>query len=132
MRTVIYPGSFDPITAGHVDIIKRLVKQSFKVIVLVANAPHKRYLFSSEERQKQIVSIFKGIEGVEVDSCPGLTTDYAKKSNVKIIVRGIRAVSDFEHEMAMAEMNKGLYPEIETMIVFSSPQYSHISSGFIK
>lgn len=132
MRVALYPGSFDPITVGHVDIIQRLSKHFDKLIVLAANSARKKYLFNSEERVQLIEQIFEGQPSIEAHCFDGLTIDYAKKVGAKVIVRGIRAVSDFENEMAMATMNKSLSSDIETLVLFSSPEYHHVSSRFVK
>lgn len=132
MRVALYPGSFDPITVGHVDIIQRLSQHFDKLIVLAANSARKNYMFSSEERVSLIEQIFEGQSNIEAHSFEGLTIDYAKKVGAKVIVRGIRAVSDFENEMAMATMNKSLSADIETLVLFSSPEFHHVSSRFVK
>ena len=131
-KIAVYPGSFDPITMGHVDIIERLSKTFERVIVLVADSPQKTGLFSAEERKKLIQETLKKIKNVEVDISAGLTVDYVKKAKAQVIVRGLRAVSDFEYEMTMANMNKKLAPEIETMMVFASPEYYYVSSRGVK
>ncbi len=128
----IYPGSFDPITMGHIDIIQRLSAVFDQITVLVAQAPHKNYLFSSEERQSLVVSCLQGIKNVDVEIHQGLTIEYAQKVQARVIVRGLRAVSDFEYELAMANVNSKLAPEIETLIVFTRPEYGHISSRMVK
>lgn len=128
----VYPGSFDPITIGHVDIIQRLARIFDKVIVLVAQAGDKKYMFTAEERAQFIQAEISHLKNVEVDFFSGLTVDYMKKKNAKVIVRGMRAVADFEYEGALASMNKTLAPEIETFMIFSRPEYYFISSRGVK
>lgn len=128
----IYPGSFDPITYGHIDIIQRLQPIYGELTVLVAHSPKKTYLFSAEERAHLIRKCLKDLPGINIDMFDGLTVEYAKKVQASVIIRGLRAVSDFEYESAMANMNKKLGPEVETMIVFTRPEYGHISSRMVK
>ncbi|MCK6597902.1 MAG: pantetheine-phosphate adenylyltransferase [Bdellovibrionaceae bacterium] len=129
---VIYPGSFDPITMGHVDIITRLSKSFDEVVVLVANNAQKNFLFSAEERKGLIIEAVKGYHNISVDIFDGLTVNYMKKHGIDKIVRGLRAVVDFEYEMTMANINRKLEPEIETLLVFASPEYYYISSRSVK
>lgn len=130
-KVAVYPGSFDPITLGHVDIVERLSKIFDQVIVLVAESPRKTHLFSPEERQQMVRQSFQQ-KNVEVDIFEGLTVDYLRKVNAQVIVRGLRAVVDFEYEMTMANMNKKLAPQIETLLVCASPEYYYISSRGVK
>jgi pantetheine-phosphate adenylyltransferase len=132
MKKAVYPGSFDPITVGHLDIIKRLSPLYDEVVVLVSHSPNKSYLFTSEERKAMLEISLGDLKNVKVDVHEGLTVDYLKKINAKVIVRGLRAVVDFEYEMAMASMNKKLAPEIETALIFASPDCYYISSRAIK
>lgn len=129
---VIYPGSFDPITMGHVDIIQRLSKTFSEVVVLVANNSQKEFLFNAEERKELILQALKGKSNISVDIFDGLTVDYMKKHNIDKIVRGLRAIVDFEYEMVMANINRKLEPDIETLLVFASPEYYYISSRSVK
>ncbi len=131
-KVAVYPGSFDPITLGHVDIIQRLSLVFEKVIVLVAKSSTKPGLFTPEERKALIQKTLKDFKNVQVDIFEGLTVDYLKKEKAKVIVRGLRAVVDFEYEMTMASMNKKLEPEIETMLMFAAPEYYYISSRGVK
>lgn len=132
MNIAIYPGSFDPITNGHADIVKRAAGVFDKVIVAVSVNSQKSPLFSIEERVELAKNVFKGYENVEVDTFVGLLADYAKKTGAKTIIKGLRAVSDFEYEFQMAHMNKKLYPEVETMFLMSSFKYSYLSSSIVK
>lgn len=128
----VYAGSFDPIHCGHIDIIQRISKLYDRVIVLLANSSQKKTLFSANERKVLIQQSLKGIKNVDVDVFSGLVVDYLKKRNAQVLIRGLRAVVDFEYEMSMANMNKKLSPEIETLLVFSSPEYYFLSSRGIK
>ena len=132
MKAAVYPGSFDPITLGHIDIIRRVSVVFPKLTVLVANSIEKNYLFSGEERKKLIERSLMNLSNVKVEVFAGLTVDYLKSHKHQVIIRGIRAVSDFESELVMANMNKILAPEIETMVVFASPKYHYVASRVIK
>lgn len=132
MKTAIYPGSFDPITLGHVDIIERISKMFDQVIVLVSESPQKICLFSAQERQDLIKLTLSHLKNVKVDIHEGLTVDYLHRHQAKVIVRGLRAVIDFEYEMTMANMNRKLDSSIETMLVFANPEYYFVSSRGVK
>ncbi len=131
-KIAVYPGSFDPITVGHVDIIQRIAKIFDHVIILVSQASDKKYLFNVEERIQFLKDEFKNFSNIEVDSFHGLTVDYMKKKNAQVIVRGMRAVADFEYEGTLASMNKTLAPDIETFMIFSRPEFYFISSRGVK
>lgn len=128
----VYPGSFDPITLGHTDLIQRLAGFYDELIVLVASSASKQALFTPQERKVMVESCLKGLSSVRVDIFDGLTVDYARKAGASVILRGLRAVADFEYEFAMANMNRQLAPEIETKIVFTRPEYSFVSSRMVK
>lgn len=130
-KIAVYPGSFDPITMGHIDIIKRVSKIFDQVIVLVANSSDKKYLFSAEERAEYVR---KAVNEKNVEVCVhnGLTTDFMKARSAQVIVRGLRAVADFEYEGTLANMNYRLAPNIETFMIFSRPEYYYISSRGVK
>ena len=128
----IYPGSFDPITNGHLDIIERCSEKFEKLVVAVLNNTSKNTLFSVEERVELIEKTVKDYPNVEVDSFSGLLIEYASSKGVSVIVRGLRAVSDFEYEMQMALTNKSLHSEIDTFFLISSSQYSFLSSSVAK
>lgn len=132
MAKAIYPGSFDPITFGHVDIIRRIHPLFDEIVVLVANSEHKSYLFSPEERENLVRQCLAGLNNVKVEVYAGLTVNFARQAKAEVIIRGIRAVADFEYEMAMANMNKKLHSELETLIVFASPEYNYVSSRMVK
>jgi pantetheine-phosphate adenylyltransferase len=132
MTKAIYPGSFDPITLGHLDIIRRMQPLFSELTVVVANSRRKNYLFSLEERVQMIRENLGGLSNVRIDKCEGLIVDYARTNGAKVIVRGLRAVSDFEYETNMAGINKTLEPKIETMIVFTRPEFSFVASSMVK
>ncbi|ERK58929.1 pantetheine-phosphate adenylyltransferase [Gemella bergeri ATCC 700627] len=131
-KIAIVPGSFDPITYGHIDIIKRSVELFDEVIVAILVNPDKKYLFTLEERFEMIERSIKNIKNVRVDSFSGLLVNYAKSVGSNVIVRGLRAVSDFEYEMQLTFMNKALDENIETFYMMASKQYSFISSSIVK
>lgn len=131
-RIAVYPGSFDPITNGHIDIIQRISKQFDEVIVLIAHSSAKQGLFSVAERKELIQKSLPQIKNMRVDSFEGLTVNFVKENKAQVIVRGLRAVVDFEYELTMASMNKKLAPDIETMLVFASPEFYFISSRGVK
>lgn len=136
MRRAIYPGSFDPITNGHLDIIGRCSKLFDEITIAVLNNPDKNPLFSVPERSDLIREVLKTIDThgcqIEVDEFAGLTVDFAQKKQAIAIVRGIRAISDYEYELQMASMNRRLGPEIETVFMMASEKYSFVSSKLIK
>jgi len=132
MKIAIYPGSFDPITKGHADIVKRTAAVFDKVIVAVSINAQKAPLFSIDERIDLAKNVFSDYENVEVSTFSGLLADYAKSVGAKTIVKGLRAVSDFEYEFQMAHMNKKLNPEVETMFMMSNQKYSYLSSSIVK
>jgi pantetheine-phosphate adenylyltransferase len=136
MRRAIFPGSFDPPTNGHLDIIKRSRPLFDEIIIAVLNNPDKHPLFTVEERCDMIREILPSVNGeqclISVASFSGLTADFAKKSKATAIVRGIRAVSDYEYELRMALMNRKLEPEIETVFLMADEEYSYVSSTLMK
>ena len=132
MKIAIYPGSFDPITNGHLDIIERSSKIFDKVIVSVLHNSAKHPAFTVDERVEFIKLATSHLKNVEIDFFDGLLVDYAKKKSATTIIKGLRAVSDFEYEMQMALMNRRQNPEIETMFLISSSEYSFLSSSIVK
>jgi pantetheine-phosphate adenylyltransferase len=132
MRSAIYPGSFDPITVGHLDIIRRISRLYDEVTVLISYSQQKTYLFSAAERKHLIEECLKSIKNVKVEVHQGLTVDFMRSRNIPVVIRGLRAVVDFEYEMAMANMNRKLAPDIETVLMFASPEHYYISSRAIK
>jgi pantetheine-phosphate adenylyltransferase len=128
----VYPGSFDPITNGHLDIIERGLKVFDEVIIAILKNPEKRPLFTVEERVAIIRENYKRNPRVKVDTFSGLLVDYAVKVKATVIVRGLRAISDFEFEFQMALMNRRLNPRIETVFMMPAESYSYISSRMVK
>jgi pantetheine-phosphate adenylyltransferase len=128
----IYPGSFDPITLGHLDIIERGCQLFDQVIVVVFRNPNKSPLFSVPQRLEQIRQSTQHLSNLEIDSFAGLTVTYARLRNARVLLRGLRAVSDFEMELQMAHTNKTLSDEIETVFLATSNEYSFLSSSLVK
>jgi pantetheine-phosphate adenylyltransferase len=131
-RVAIYPGSFDPLTNGHVDIIARGAKIFDSIIVAILSNAEKTPLFSESERIAIIQDVFKGHPNVQVETFKGLLVDYAQLKQASVLVRGLRAVSDFEYEFQMALMNRHLAPGIETVFMMPDEKYTYISSRLIK
>lgn len=132
MKKAVYPGSFDPITLGHIDIIQRAAVHFDELIVLISKSSTKSELFSAQERMAMVSKALAHLPQVKVATSEGLTVQYAKQIGAKVIVRGLRAVVDFEYETSMANMNRKLAPEIETFLIFASPEYYFISSRGVK
>jgi len=132
MNIVVYPGSFDPITNGHYDIIKRSANVFEKVIVGVLINPDKTSLFTEEERVELVKRVTKNFDNVEVCCFSGLLIDFVNQNNAKIIIKGLRTLSDFEYEFQMALMNKQLDPSIETVFMMTSAKNSFLSSSSVK
>lgn len=128
----IYPGSFDPITFGHLDIIERGAQLFDHVIVAVLCNPNKQPLFSAEQRIQQIQHCTQHLSGVEVDQFAGLAVEYAKQRNAKVLLRGLRVLSDFEKELQMAHTNQTLWQNLETVFLATSNEYSFLSSSVVK
>ena len=132
MKIAIYPGSFDPITYGHLDILKNAAGIFDKVIIAVAHNGAKSGFLSIEERVELIKKSITDIENAEVDSFDGLTIEYAKKRGANVLIRGLRAVSDFEFEMQLSQTNSALCDDIKTVFLTTKPKYNFISSSTIK
>ncbi len=132
IKRVVYPGSFDPVTNGHLDIIKRATKIFDEVIVAVFKNLNKKPLFSTEERVELLEKATKELENVKVDSFNGLTMDYVETRGATAIIRGLRAVSDFEGEFQMSSLNKEINSEIETIFFMTDAKYAFLSSSVIK
>lgn len=132
MKIAIYPGSFDPITKGHLDILKNAAEIFDKVIIAVAHNGEKKGFLTVEERVMLIKKSIAEFDNVEVDSFEGLTIEYAKKHNAQILIRGLRAVSDFEYEMQLSQTNSALCTDIKTVFLTTKPKYNFISSSTIK
>jgi pantetheine-phosphate adenylyltransferase len=131
-RIAIYPGSFDPITNGHIDVIRRALKIFDRLIVAVAVNDRKQPLFGTEERVRMIKTALQGQSRVIVDSFHGLLVDYAREQKASAVIRGIRAVSDFEYEFQMALMNRKLCRDIETVYLTPYEQYTYLNSSLVK
>lgn len=132
MKTAVYPGSFDPVTNGHLDIIRRSAKVFDEVIVGVLVNPHKKGIFDIEERVELIQRVVKDIPNVKVESFSGLLIHFMKNKGAKVIIKGLRAVSDFEYEFQMSLMNSKLDPNIETVFMMTSAKNSFLSSSSVK
>jgi len=131
-KIAVYPGSFDPVTYGHMDIIKRALKVFDKVIVSVAHNAEKEPLFDVQERVSMLKKSLKGLKGVEVDDFRGLVVDYVRKKKTTVVIRGLRMISDFEYEFQMALTNRKLCNKVETIFMMPSESYSYLSSKLIK
>ena len=131
-RLAVYPGSFDPLTNGHVDIISRGAALFDRIVVAILVNPEKRALFTLEERVEIASEVFADFEGVEIDTFDGLLVDYARRRDASVIVRGLRAISDFEYEMQMALMNRKLNPELETVFMMPAETFTYLSSRLVK
>lgn len=132
MKTAIYPGSFDPITKGHLDVLESGAEMFGKVIIAVSNNYSKNSFLTPEERVDLIKKSVSHIPNVEVDSFSGLTVNYAKEKGATILLRGLRAVSDFEYEMQLSQTNSSLMPDIKTVFLITKPEYNFISSSTVK
>jgi len=131
-RVAVFPGSFDPLTNGHIDIIRRGAKLFDRIIVAVLTNAAKTPLFSVEERLAIIRENFRDTPNVEADSFDGLVVDYARRKGATVLVRGLRGISDFEYELQMAQMNRHLDPAIETVFMMPAEQYTYVSSRLMK
>jgi len=131
-QLAIYAGSFDPITYGHIDLIKRAQEIFSEVVVAVAHNYHKRPLFSVKERVQMLKKATRGMPGVRVDDFKGLVVDYAHRNKAKVLIRGLRMLSDFEYEFQMALTNRKLSPDVETIFLMPQESYSYLSSKLLK
>lgn len=134
MKTAICPGSFDPVTLGHLDIISRAAKIFDRIIVAVPVNPDKRYSFSVDERMEMLRTVCarEGLRNVEVDRVEGLLADYARDKEAAVVVKGLRALTDFEYEFQQALTNKKLNPQLETMFLSTSAEHMFLSSSMVK
>ncbi len=128
----VYPGSFDPVTLGHVDLIERAAKLFPELVVSVLNNPDKRVTFSVEQRMEMLRRACGHLKNVRIDSFGGLLVDYMRSIDAEIVLRGLRAVTDFENEFQMAQVNRQIAPEIETLFLMTSPDYAYISSSAVR
>ncbi|MEC9374924.1 MAG: pantetheine-phosphate adenylyltransferase [Pseudomonadota bacterium] len=129
---VIYPGTFDPITNGHIELIKRAAGSFNKIIVAVAASPDKQPLFNLQQRINLIDSVVGSVQGVSIEGYDGLTVNFALKNKADFILRGIRAAKDFEHEFSLVSMNRNLAPNVETIFMMPSQEFMFISSTLVK
>jgi pantetheine-phosphate adenylyltransferase len=132
MKTAIYPGTFDPVTNGHIDILERALKLFDKVIITIARNTAKNPLFTEEERMSLLRQVTKRFKNVEVDSFEGLLVEYVRKRNAISVVRGLRAMTDFEYELQMALMNRKLDETMETIFLMPNEKYTYLSSNFVR
>ena len=134
MKTAVFPGSFDPVTLGHYDIVERATKLFDKIIIAIGHSVQKKYMFSLEQRKEFLRNTFKDFPNVEIDSFEGLTVDYCRKRNVNFIIRGLRNPADFEFEKAIVHINRTLTLEnkIETIFLLTSSAKSFISSSSVR
>ena len=131
MTTALYAGTFDPVTYGHLDVVRRAAALFDKVIVGVSVNPRKAPLFSTEERVEMLREACRGMDRVEIAVVPGLVVEFARAAGASVIVRGLRAVSDFEFELQMASTNRALAPEVETIFFTPAPEYHYLSSSLV-
>ena len=132
MRKAVYPGSFDPVTFGHLDIIERSARMSDHLIIGVLNNNSKTPLFSVEERVNMLKSLTKDLPNVEVTSFGGLLVDFVRAKQADAVIRGLRAVTDFEYEMQIAQTNRVIAPEVDTVFLTTNLKYSYLSSSIVK
>ena len=132
MKVAIYPGSFDPITLGHLDIIKRSAEKVDELIIGVLNNNTKNPMFTVEERVEMINELVKDYPNVTVEAFTGLSVEFVKKKNANVIIRGLRAISDFDYELQMAQTNRKLYENADTMFLTTSLEYAYLSSTTVK
>jgi pantetheine-phosphate adenylyltransferase len=132
MIRAIYPGSFDPVTLGHLDIIQRSAEKVDELIIGVLNNNKKNPLFTVEERVEMMKELTKDYPNVTVEAFSGLSVEFVKKKNANVIIRGLRAISDFDYELQMAQTNRKLYPEADTMFLTTSLEYAYLSSTMVK
>ena len=131
-RTAIYPGSFDPITKGHLDVLERASKMFDRVIIAVLKNSSKKSFLPVEDRVELIRESVKELDNVEVDSFEGLTVEYAQSKGAHFLIRGLRAVSDFEYELQLCQTNSAIAPDIDTVFLTTKPKYNFISSSIVK
>lgn len=132
MKCAVYPGSFDPVTLGHMDIIKRASSLFDRLIIAVLNNRAKTPLFSVEERVKMLEEVTKDLPNVEVKSFGGMTVDFARECGANALVRGLRAITDFEHELQIAQLNRVMDPDIDTVFLTTNLKYAYLSSSSVK
>lgn len=131
-KIAVFPGSFDPITLGHVNIIERAMPLFDKIIIAIGVNSQKSGYFTLEQRMNWLQEIYGSTGNVVIESYEGLTVDFCKRQESKYILRGLRGVSDYEYERVIAQTNKTMYPEVETVFILSAPEFSHISSTIVR
>lgn len=131
-KVAVYPGSFDPITKGHINIIERACKIFDEVIILIAENPQKTTTFTVDERKTMMAAIFQSFPNIKIDHTSGLTLDYVRKNNADVLVRGLRAATDFEYEFQIMSANRIIAPEIETIFLMTSNEFTFVSSSIVK
>ena len=132
MKKAVYPGTFDPITRGHEDLVRRAARLFDRMIVAVADSKSKKPFFSLEDRIEMAREVLTGVPNIEVVGFSGLLMDFMREHQAKVIIRGLRAVSDFEYEFQMAGMNRNLYPDVETVFLTPGEQYMFISATMVR
>ena len=130
--TAIYPGTFDPVTRGHIDICQRALKMFDRVVIGVADSPAKQPFFNIDERLEMLETVFADEDRFAVRRFSGLLIDFARESGANVIIRGLRAISDFEYEVQLAGMNRSLAPEIETVFLTAAQRYAFVSSSLVR
>lgn len=131
-KIALYPGSFDPITNGHLDVLERASRMFDNVVIAVSNHPNKKSFLTVEERVKLIKEAIKPMDNVKVDSFAGLTVEYAKKIGAKFLIRGLRSITDFEYEIQLCQTNHAIAPDIDTVYLSTKPEHNFISSSMVK
>jgi pantetheine-phosphate adenylyltransferase len=132
VKKAVYPGTFDPITRGHEDLVRRAARLFDHMVVAIADSKSKRPFFSLEERVQMAREVLAGVPNIEVVGFSGLLMDFMREQQAKVIIRGLRAVSDFEYEFQMAGMNRNLYPDVETVFLTPGEQYMFISATMVR
>src|SRR3990170_376625 len=132
MTTALCPGSFDPPTNGHIDVIERPARYFERLVVAVIVNPSKQPMFTAPEREELLRDALVGHDNIEITSFDGLLVDFARERDIRVVVKGLRAISDFEYELQMAQMNSELYPEMDTMFVTAKPSWAFLSSSLVK
>jgi pantetheine-phosphate adenylyltransferase len=132
LHTALCPGSYDPPTNGHIDVIERAARYFDKVVVAVIANPSKQPLFTLDERKELLAEALSHVDNIEISSFDGLLVDFAKTRDLSIVVKGLRAISDFEYELQMAQMNSTLLPGMDTLFITSNPSWAFLSSSLVK
>ena len=131
-KIAVFPGSFDPITLGHVSVIKRALPLFDKIVIAIGDNADKKHMFSADQRKSWIREVFKNNDKIEIDIYDGLTVEYCKKKNSHFILRGLRTSADFEFERSIAQINRSLAPEVDTLFILTETKYTPISSSIVR